>query len=1238
VEYRLLGPLEVLDDEHLIEFPAGKPRALLGLLLLDAPRVVSVDRLVDRLWGADPPATAEKIVQGYVSRLRKALPSGGMLETRAPGYCLAVSEAQTDLGRFRRLHREADEAARAGRVQGAVVLLREALALWRGPPLADVAPHLELGGELAAVAELALTAREELIELELALGKDARLIPELEALIAAAPMRERPRAQLMTALYRSGRQAEALEVYREWRKRLAGELGLEPSAELRDLEQRILAHDATISPVPADQAATSVQLGPRQSREEVVEPVRRGERRKVVTVVCCAASHWLHESADPEALASRLERCQERLTAAIERHGGVVATISGEMATAIFGLPSVREDDPVRALRAAQEARKALEVLGVEAQIGVATGAILARGPNRAAIGEPLNTAAQIARGTPRGAIVLGETTRRLAQASIRTEALAPLESKGGRIRIWRLLDIQSRPAARGFDSPFIGRGTALETLTRTWRQVTDSSSCELVTVVGAAGLGKSRLAHELVRRVDATAVYGRCPSYGDGITYLPLLELLEQLEPHVDSMEAVARRPLDVLAGGDGSTSPDELAWAARKLLEASAANGPLVVVFDDIQWAEAAFLDLLEQLALLSTGRAVMVICLARPELLERRPGWPGVLWLDPLDPAEMDQVVESRLARSRRRLPEASRARIVADAGGNPLFGEELTAAKLGADSEVTFPRSIQALLAARLDQLNEAERVLLEAAAVEGEVFHHNVLAALSPDTPQLTMLLAGLVRKDLIRPARSRHAGDDAFRFRHLLLRDAVYESTSKGRRAELHEQLANWLDHHRDRTPEPDEIIGYQLEQANRYVTELFPGSERARGLALTCADRLAAAGRHALTRADILAAINLLERAGQLDDRPERPIQRDLDLADALYSHGRLNDGRTVLELASAHAATREDRATELRVLIALRMHELAAGPEDTVDRLERLCAEALALFERTQDDAGLMQSWLGVAFAANLRAQYGSRNEAFERALVHARRCRDSAKARTIEVLLAIGHLYGPTPVAEAIAWLDAHPQLAHEPSVIGVRSVLEAMRGNPDAARTLYRQASARSEELGAWYERGSLLVEYDVELLAGDAAAAADYARAGCAMLDRMGERSILSTQAGRLGRALCELGAYDEAADWAQRAKHLGAVADTYTQMLWREVEAKVHAQRGDTDTAVRLAREAVAIAAQTDAVDAHGDALMDLAEVLRRCGEAEPALAAAQEAHSLYERKGNTVMAVRSLADVPLVE
>jgi tetratricopeptide (TPR) repeat protein len=384
-----------------------------------------------------------------------------------------------------------------------------------------------------------------------------------------------------------------------------------------------------------------------------------------------------------------------------------------------------------------------------------------------------------------------------------------------------------------------------------------------------------------------------------------------------------------------------------------------------------------------------------------------------------------------------------------------------------------------------------------------------------------------------------------------------------------------------------------------------------------------------------VLAATSLFQRSVQLGESSQGAIGRDLDLAEALYSHGSLAEAKIVLDRAGLRAATAGDRADELRVLLVRTIHDLATDPEGATGRLDQLADEGIRLFEQSEDEVGLTHAWFALGVASHVRARYRVRNEALERALVHAVGSGDSVRARTIEVLLAAGHLYGPTPVPDALAWLLEHPHLEREPNIIGIHAVLKAMSGRIDEARALCRHSTARSDELGTRYERGSFFAEFRVELLAGDAAAAADYARASCAQLERMGERSVLSTQAGQLGQALCALGRYDEAAEWSQRARELGASEDALTQMLWRQVEAKILAHRGSIDAGARFAREAVAIAEHTEAPDAHADALVDLARVLTLGDQGEQAAQAASEALALYKRKGNTVMAEQTRALMP---
>ena len=329
------------------------------------------------------------------------------------------------------------------------------------------------------------------------------------------------------------------------------------------------------------------------------------------------------------------------------------------------------------------------------------------------------------------------------------------------------------------------------------------------MTVVGDAGVGKSRLVAEALAAVEARVVRGRCLPYGEGITYWPVVEVVKQLEVlPSDPVAAAAIRSL--LGESDVGTSGDEIAWAFRKLLEEQA---PLVVVFDDIQWGEETFLDLVESTALLSAGAPLLLLCMARPELVERRPGWPGTLRLEPLPAEQADALIGDAVSGE-------LRERIARAAGGNPLFISEMLAMAAG-NGEVEVPPTLKALLAARLDQLDEAERKVLERGSVEGEIFHRGAVQALAPEETQVTTRLAALVRRQLVRPDRAQLAGDDGYRFRHLLIRDAAYDALPKAVRADLHARFADWLDEHGQALVERDEIVGYHLEQAARYQAEL---------------------------------------------------------------------------------------------------------------------------------------------------------------------------------------------------------------------------------------------------------------------------------------------------------------------------------------------------------------------------------------------------------------------------------
>ena len=438
---------------------------------------------------------------------------------------------------------------------------------------------------------------------------------------------------------------------------------------------------------------------------------------------------------------------------------------------------------------------------------------------------------------------------------------MEPLELKGKAepVPAFRLVSVLEAPE-RSHASRFVGRERELAEIAAAWERARAQARCELVTVVGDAGVGKSRLVAEALAAVEARVVRGRCLPYGEGITYWPVVEVVKQLAA-VPSDPAAATAIQSLLGESAVATSGDEIAWAFRKLLEEQA---PLVVVFDDIQWGDETFLDLVESTALLSAGAPLLLLCMARPELVERRPSWPAALRLEPLPAEHAEALIGDEVSGE-------LRERIARAAGGNPLFISEMLAMAAG-NVEVEVPPTLKALLAARLDQLDEAERKVLERGAVEGEIFHRGAVQALAPEEAHVTTRLAALVRRELIRPDRAQLAGDDGYRFRHLLIRDAAYDALPKAIRADLHARFAAWLDEHGQALVELDEIVGYHLEQAARYLTELGQPDP---ALSERAAARLAAAGRRANDRLDGRAALALLTRAVEL----LRPLRLDLAL-----------------------------------------------------------------------------------------------------------------------------------------------------------------------------------------------------------------------------------------------------------------------------------------------------------------------------------------------------------------------
>jgi class 3 adenylate cyclase/tetratricopeptide (TPR) repeat protein len=942
----------------------------------------------------------------------------------------------------------------------------------------------------------------------------------------------------------------------------------------------------------------------------------RREVRKTVTVVFCdlTGSTSLGESVDPEALRALLARYFERMRGIVERHGGTVEKFIGDAVVAVFGVPVAHENDGLRACRAAVEMRDALPELGIRGRIGVNTGEVVTSTDDVLATGDAVNVAARFEQAAQPGEVLIGEATHALVREAVEAEQVDPLTLKGKAepVAAYRLLSVLDAPE-RSHVSRFVGRGRELALVHASWERARSEARCELLTVVGEAGVGKSRLVAEALAPIDCRAVSGRCLPYGEGITYWPVVEVLKQLNA-LPADPAAAASIRSLRGESEEATSAEEIAWAFRKLLEEQA---PLVVLFDDIQWAEEAFLDLVEAAALLTRDGPLLLLCMARPELIERRASWPAPIRLEPLAPDEAEEL-----------LPETFdgdlRARIARAAGGNPLFLTEMVAIAHETEGEVAVPPTLRGLLAARLDQLEPDERSVLERGAVEGEIFHRGAVQALSTNG-QVTPRLAALVRKGLIRPDQAQLPGEEAFRFHHLLLRDAAYDALPKSVRADLHVRFADWLEQHGAQLVELDELLGYHLEQAARYLDEL--GQDN-RDLALAAGERLGAAGGRAFWRGDWGTAAVLLERALSLT-RPHRlDLRREVELAQALYWTD-LARGVAVADAAAVRAAAAGDEADAAlaRTAAALARMNYNHGSPDEVERLAR---EALPLLEAAADDDGLAHVWNALSWVANMRQRFEDWTHATETAIRHARRAGHPVVG-TFTLGLAVALTYGPRPANEALATLDA--ALADQPNTgaLLLRAQLLAMLDRIDEAWAVALPAGERLREL-AFATGGAWLAE--IAVLAGDDEAAAFYLREACDALEAIGNIGELSTYAPTLERVLCALGRYDEAELLAQRGRELGDQEDVMTQQVWRQTQALVHLARGQHAEAERLAREAVDFSLRSDSPLRQGNALCDLAEVLTAAGKTDNAAEALGQALERFERKGDVPDAARVRAQL----
>ena len=1265
LRYQILGPFEVRHGRTQVALGSAKQRALLAILLVRANELVPSDRLIEELW-PEPPETAANTLQVYVGRLRKALEPertpgapAELLVTQTPGYMLRVEPDELDADRFERLLDQGRTAREAEDNDIAARRFHEALELWEGPALADFIYDPFAQAEIARLEELRLDAVEECIEADLALGKAGDLVGRLEGLVRDHPLRERLRGQLMLALYRSGRQADALEVYRETSRTLDEELGIAPSPPLQRLQTAILRHEPSLE--LSIEAAPAEPLGAPEPESPDAAAEAASEVRKTVTVL--VARRPSPRGLDPEAIASEDDRLGAELERAVERYGGTVLSRSGNSGIAVFGVPRVHEDDPLWAASAALEIRD--RATGGEGdsgsgpRFGIATGEVLASASDAgvSVVGEPLTAAADLAAAAVAGEILLDQETQGVVSASAKAE---PVETESG--RAWLLHDLaHERPAVGSFKAPLVGRGRELARLRRAFEDASRLGTLHLVRVLGQPGIGKSRLAQELASEVAerATVVVGRCVPYGEGITFWSLREIVGRLSAAGPPGQVLAdgsepRRLADGLMEAIGvaqtSSEREEIFWATRRLFEALARERPLLVFFEDLHWAEPTFLDLIEYLAERVRRAPVLLVCIARPELLEERPDWSretqetSTLQLEPL-PARDCEALIAELAGG---LGRSAKSRVLETAEGNPLFIEQLVAMLReggGEEAELPVPPTIAALLSARLDRLGPGERAVITRAAVVGKEFSARAVLDLLPDDarPFAVRHTETRVSKELIGRARSTRDGE-SYQFRHILIQQAAYRAIPKRIRAELHERFATTLDHPTpgDAIAGKTEIVGYHLEQAFRLRAELGSVGDHELDLAQRARDHLASAGRGAFQRGDMPATVNLLGRAASLptkDDATGFPAQAELGYA--LFETGEADKASTVLAEGRARARAAGDRHQEWLLAATRARVALSTDPEGIdLDAIGADTETAIEVLAELGDEAGLARAWMVHSDLLWSKWQLRETSEAATRAAEHARRTGNRREVGWALGQIALCAIHGPVPVAEGLRWLErlirAEPEnRTLDANLSGFITVLEAMSGRFAEARRHIEKTRALARDLGLrWQAAVQELLSGYIELMAGDPAAAERYMRKAERSFREMGEGWFLSTVAVDLPRAVYEQGRYDDAFALLDAVEDVPAPTDREWQIKRTGVPARLLARRGQLEEAEELARQGVALAASSEFVVLHADVLLDLAEVLWLAGRGEDAAMTAAEAVSLYERKGDVASArsARSLA------
>jgi class 3 adenylate cyclase/tetratricopeptide (TPR) repeat protein len=1007
-------------------------------------------------------------------------------------------------------------------------------------------------------------------------------------------------------------------------------------------------------------------------------PAPSAEVRKTVTVLFSdvAGSTAMGERLDPESLREVMGRYFAVMSAAIERHGGTVEKFIGDAVMAVFGLPRAHEDDALRAVRAALDMRAGLDALNADLErdygvtmanrTGVNTGEVVtneAAGNQRLATGDAVNVAARLEQAAPAMETLLGALTHALVRDAVEAVPVEPLELKGKaeRVPAYRLVGLAS--ADRVAATTLVGRADELELLREAVAAAAASADGRLVTVVGEAGVGKSRLLREFTDGLEGSAavVRGRCLPYGEGITFWPIAEAVRAAAGITeDDATAAAREKVLRLAGGDVEVADrvasaiglvpavfavEETFLGVRRLFEILAADRPLVVVLDDLHWAEPTLLELVAEVVE-RVRRPCLVVGTARPEYVDREDAvgdGPGRtrLMLERLPADAAAAMAEQVLGGGGVDLETVER--IVTASDGNPLFVEQMAAMldEQVPGTDLDVPPTILALLAARLDRLGQPERAVLEPAAVAGLTFPRAAVSELvaDADRERVPERLAAVERRRFIHSYTPIMGDPNSYQFEHILVRDAVYRRLLKRTRAQMHERFVAWADRvNGERAGEYAEITAYHLEQAHAYLVELGPLDDHGRELGGRAGERLAGAGQRAFARGDMHAAAGLLRRA--VDLMPELdPDRLGLlpDLGEALMDLGEFTEADRVLRGAMSAAEAIGDHRLRSEAGLGVLLNQLYGNEGTWGTRALHEAERAIPVFDLVGDQLGLAKAWriIGSVHATALR--YGAANVAVERAIECARRAGASMQERRNMGAFTIACVYGPMPVTEAIGRCrEIGDQAGGDHRTQGLAlcacAQLEAMRGDFTPARELYRRARDVLSEVGGGVLGASTALDSStVEMLAGDPAAAERELVRDAELLERMGERYLLSTMNGILAQALVAQGRHDEAAVVCDKAEAASAEDDIESQVLVRSVRAELHLHAGRTDEAAAATAAAVDLLRGAEAPNIVADTLVLAGRVAAARGDLAAADRELSRAVALYRGKGNLVSEQRTV-------